>query len=146
MKKYQIYKSRLTQQLFTLSGITLIAAVIVIATVPPVNSQAFTELNKALVDYSKADIVHDTNCDSLNQYKNNDIVQIEAVQLAAYGQTPEQCRVSGLLNPEIAFEISLPSTPAHRPARRGIAERLRCRPDQYRSLCKQGTGCEFCHE
>jgi len=109
MKKYQIYKSRLTQQLFTLSGITLIAAVIVIATVPPVNSQAFTELNKALVDYSKADIVHDTNCDSLNQYKNNDIVQIEAVQLAAYGQTPEQCRVSGLLNPEIAFEISLPS-------------------------------------
>lgn len=83
--------------------------ILLTAVIPAAYSQAFTELNKALVDYSKADITHNKNCETLEQFRTDEIVQINAVQVAAAGPTPEYCRVSGVLSPEIAFEVSLPA-------------------------------------
>ena len=88
----------------------LICIAILLTTVSPfAYSQAFSELNKSLVDYAKADIVHSKDCELLNRFKADGIVQIEAVQIAGQGQTPEYCRVRGVLSPEIAFEVNLPS-------------------------------------
>jgi len=63
----------------------------------------------SLVDYSKADIEPRKACEELRRYKTKDIVQISAVMQPAAGATPAFCDVTGMLAPEIAFEVSLPS-------------------------------------
>lgn len=93
----------------TLSGIILGTAILLIAETPPIRAQAFNDLNKALVDYSKADEEPVKACESLNQFKSEGIVRFTAVKSAAAGLTPEFCQVSGILSPEIAFEVSLPA-------------------------------------
>jgi feruloyl esterase len=75
----------------------------------PVSAQAFADLKDALVDYSKADREPARTCAILNQFKSEDLVRIKADEIAAAGPTPEYCQVTGLLSPEIAFEVSLPA-------------------------------------
>jgi hypothetical protein len=87
-----------------------VAAVVLIATAPiPVRAQAFAELKTALVDYSKADIEPGKACETLGKFKAKDIAQIVAAAMPANATAPAHCRVTGLLSPEIAFEVSLPS-------------------------------------
>ena len=83
--------------------------ILITPSVPQVQAQAFSEFENALVDYSKAEFNPEKNCELLSQFKTEEMVQISAVTIAADGQTPEFCQVSGLLNPEIAFEVSLPA-------------------------------------
>jgi Tannase and feruloyl esterase len=71
----------------------------------PANAQAFADLKSALVDYSKADIAPQKTCPDLAKFKSKDIVQIAATPASA----PDQCRVTGMIAPEIAFEVSLPA-------------------------------------
>jgi hypothetical protein len=89
--------------------IILMGAVILIsASQPPACAQAFADLKTALVDYSKADVAPGKICGELNQFRSDEIVQITAAVIPAAGTTPAFCRVTGLLSPEIAFEVSLP--------------------------------------
>jgi hypothetical protein len=39
-----------------------------------------------------------------------DVVEITARTIAAEGNTPQHCRVSGVISPEVAFEVSLPAS------------------------------------
>jgi len=71
-------------------------------------AQAFADLKSALVDYSRADLAPREACAALAQRRAKDIAEIQAVVVAAEGETPEFCRVTGVLKPEIAFEVSLP--------------------------------------
>ena len=48
-------------------------------------------------------------CEQLNTRGIADVVEIAARTVAAEGNTPQHCRVSGLLAPEIAFEVNLPT-------------------------------------
>lgn len=75
----------------------------------PARSQAFNEAKTALVDYSKADLAPHEACDALAKFKSPDIAKIDAESIPAAASTPANCRVSGLLSPEIAFEVSLPA-------------------------------------
>jgi feruloyl esterase len=75
----------------------------------PVSAQAFADLKDALVDYAKTDREPARTCATLNQFKSEDLVRIKADEIAAAGPTPEFCQVTGLLSPEIAFEVSLPA-------------------------------------
>jgi hypothetical protein len=75
----------------------------------PARAQTFAELKTALVDYSKADTEPGKACEALTTFKSKDIVQITAVAIPATAAAPAFCRVSGLLDPEIAFEMSLPA-------------------------------------
>ena len=75
----------------------------------PAIAQAFTDLKDGLVDYSKADIEPGKPCEALNGYISNEIVRIKAEKTEAAGQTPKYCRVTGVLTPEIAFEVGLPA-------------------------------------
>ena len=76
----------------------------------PLRAQAFANLKGALVDYSQADVEPRTACESLAAtFKAKDLVRIDAVTMAAAGDVPAHCRVSGVLAPEIAFEVNLPA-------------------------------------
>ena len=82
----------------------------VIASAPvSLRAQAFTELKTALVDYSKADIEAHKACEALGKFKAKEVAQITAAMMPAGATTPAHCRVTGILLPEIAFEVSLPA-------------------------------------
>jgi hypothetical protein len=86
-------------------GATLMIAAVAI----PVRAQAFADLETALVDYSKAETEPGKACEVLNDFKAKEIVQITASTVPASEGTTAFCRVSGLLDPEIAFEVGLPA-------------------------------------
>jgi hypothetical protein len=86
-----------------------IAAVLMAAAPVPARAQAFADLKSALVDYSKADMAPHKTCDALANFKSKEIVQSKAVMVPADAVAPAHCSVTGLLAPEIAFEVSLPS-------------------------------------
>jgi feruloyl esterase len=77
-----------------------------IAAAVPGHGQAFANAKSALVDYSRADIEPHKSCEGIAKFKSKDIVQITATQIAV---APAHCRVTGMLSPEIAFEVSLPA-------------------------------------
>jgi hypothetical protein len=85
------------------------AAVLATAAVTPVRAQVFADVKKALVDYSKSDIEPKKDCEALNNFKSKEIVQITAAAIAATTALHAHCRVTGMLDPEIAFEVSLPA-------------------------------------
>jgi len=85
------------------------AAVLIVVAVIPVRAQVFADLKTSKVDYSKADIEPRKACDALGHYKTKDMVQIAAVMKQAAAGAPAFCDVTGILSPEIAFEVSLPS-------------------------------------
>jgi hypothetical protein len=92
-----------------LAGTVLGAAVLLCAAATPAHAQAFTDLKSALVDYSKADTEPRKACATLGAFKSKEIAQIAATSIAADATVPAHCRVTGLLSPEIAFEVSLPA-------------------------------------
>lgn len=73
-----------------------------------VQGQTFGDSKDALVDYKKAEIRPAVSCRSIGTFKADDIVKIGSDNVKAQGSTPSYCRVSGMLDPEIAFEVSLP--------------------------------------
>src|ERR1700758_3769197 len=75
----------------------------------PAYGQAFADLKTALVDYSKADIEPHKTCEAVGKFKSKELATITATTMPAGGGAPAHCRVTGLLSPEIAFEVSLPS-------------------------------------
>jgi feruloyl esterase len=85
-----------------LAGLLAVAA-------PHATAQAFADLKSALVDYSKSDLEPRKACEALGNFKSKDIAQISAAMTPAATGVPAHCRVSGLLSPEIAFEVSLPA-------------------------------------
>src|SRR5437870_1889747 len=86
--------------------VTVGAAVLMAAAAPAARAQAFADLKASLVDYSKADMEPFKMCDTLGQFKSKEIVQITAALMPAAAAAPAHCRVTGLLSPEIAFEVS----------------------------------------
>jgi hypothetical protein len=56
-----------------------------------------------------ADLRPSVACEQLGTSGIADIVEISARTVAAEGSTPQHCRISGLLAPEIAFEVNLPT-------------------------------------
>ena len=87
----------------------LCAAVVVALAAMPASGQAFADLKSALVDYSKATATPGKTCEAMGRYKAKEIAQISAAMIPMSAGAPAHCRISGLLSPEIAFEVSLPS-------------------------------------
>jgi feruloyl esterase len=72
-------------------------------------AQAFADLASGLVDYSSATSRPDKACSALQNFASGDLVRIAASNEPASDSAPAHCRVAGLLAPEIAFEVSLPT-------------------------------------
>ena len=78
------------------------------ATATPARAQAFANLKSALVDYSQRDVEPRMACANLAGFKEKEITQLRTRVVPAAENVPAHCRVSGLLAPEIAFEVNLP--------------------------------------
>jgi hypothetical protein len=87
----------------------VVVAAVLAASASVARAQAFADLKNALVDYSKADLEPKKACEALGQFKSKDIAQLTATVVPAAAAAPAHCRVSGMLSPEIAFEVSLPA-------------------------------------
>jgi hypothetical protein len=85
------------------------AAILMAPAAPVARAQAFADAKIALVDYSKADIESAKACEALSNFKSKEIAQITAAAMPVSAATPAFCKVTGLLIPEIAFEVSLPA-------------------------------------
>ena len=75
----------------------------------PASAQAFSEVKSALVNYAQADLIPRKECGALGSFKSKEIAEIKATAMPADATSPIHCRVTGLLSPEIAFEVSLPA-------------------------------------
>jgi feruloyl esterase len=72
-------------------------------------AQPFANARSSQAGYLGGDLRPAAPCAQLNVRGIGDVVEIAATAMPAAGNTPEHCRVSGVLSPEIAFEVSLPT-------------------------------------
>ena len=91
-----------------ISAIGSLAVVVALGTVP-VQAQVFADLDQATVDYSAADLSPRKACDEMARFMAQDLVSMEARMVEASGNAPLHCEVTGVLSPEIAFQVNLPS-------------------------------------
>ena len=96
---------------FTITMVSSVigAAILIAAAVAPARAQAFADAKTALIDYSRADLAPRKTCEAMIKYEAKEIAQITAALIPASATVPANCRVTGLLQPEIAFEVSLPA-------------------------------------
>jgi feruloyl esterase len=73
------------------------------------HAQAFARATSSLTDYSRSDLEPRRACASLAEFRDKELVQIQARVVPEAANLPEHCRVSGVLAPEIAFEVNLPA-------------------------------------
>src|ERR1043166_45625 len=86
----------------------LLIALAVLFTASPVWAQPFANASHSLANYSVATITPGKSCESLGSFTSEGIVAIAARVVPATGDTPQHCRVTGLIDPEVAFEVDLP--------------------------------------
>jgi hypothetical protein len=85
------------------------AAAAITANCHPAAAQAFAAAGSSLSHYSNAKLTAHLTCPALGQYTAKELVNISAVAVAATAGVPAHCRVTGVLSPEIACEVSLPA-------------------------------------
>ncbi len=88
---------------------TLSTAILLAAASLSAQAQVFGDVQNASVDYSKSDIAPRKSCDAMLKFVAKDILTIHAMEVPATPAAPAHCRVTGVLAPEIAFEVSLPA-------------------------------------
>jgi hypothetical protein len=87
----------------------VLAAVFMLAAgAMPAFAQPFADANKSVAGYTAADTTPQKPCGSLASFKGEGIISIEARVVGAEGEVPPHCRVTGVIAPEVAFEIHLP--------------------------------------
>ena len=72
------------------------------------HAQAFADARTALAGYARAELKPRKSCAEMSAYRDNDILELHSASISAEETTPAQCRITGILRPEIAFEVSLP--------------------------------------
>ncbi|HUQ52929.1 MAG TPA: tannase/feruloyl esterase family alpha/beta hydrolase [Gammaproteobacteria bacterium] len=73
------------------------------------NAQPFANAKASRAQYLGSTARASGQCEQLNVRGIADAVEVSARNVAAEGNTPQHCRVSGVLSPEIAFEVALPA-------------------------------------
>jgi feruloyl esterase len=74
----------------------------------PALAQPFANAKSSLANYTLADASPQKTCDSLASLAGHGVVSIQARVVAATADTPPHCRVTGVITPEVAFEVNLP--------------------------------------
>src|SRR5688572_32361532 len=83
-------------------------AVIALGAALPAAAQPFTNAKSSVAGYSNATDMPQKTCESLSSFKGEGITTIQARVVAATADTPQHCRVTGIITPEVAFEVNLP--------------------------------------
>lgn len=103
------YPKARRRSMSTLLSTCCVVLAIATSTVSSARAQAFSEAKRSLVDYSRAEIEPRKACETLSRFTSKEIVQVSASMTPAAQALPAYCRVAGLLSPEIAFEVTLPT-------------------------------------
>jgi hypothetical protein len=74
----------------------------------PAAAQAFKDAKSSLAGYTQTRIAPRLSCEALRQYTAQALASLQAVAIPASEGIAPHCRVTGVLLPEIAFEVSLP--------------------------------------
>jgi feruloyl esterase len=74
----------------------------------PAAAQPFANASRSLAGYTAADSVPQKPCADLSAFKAEGLVSLEARVVPATADAPQHCRVSGVISPEVAFEVNLP--------------------------------------
>jgi feruloyl esterase len=72
-------------------------------------AQPFAGAAGSLSRYADTGIRPTLSCRDLRDLELHELLEIHAEEVRANGATPAFCKVSGVLDPEIAFEVDLPS-------------------------------------
>src|SRR5262245_38985305 len=96
------------------------AIILVCASASLARAQAFADLKRAAVDYSKSHLTPAMPCEHLSRFTAPDIATVQARMVPDAGDAPVHCRVSGVLKPEIGLEVNLPTQGNGRPCVVGI--------------------------
>ena len=83
-------------------------SIILSAAAVPAFAQPFANAKTSASNYTTADASPGKSCESLSAFKGEGIVSVNARVVAATPDTPQHCRVTGTITPEVAFEINLP--------------------------------------
>jgi len=87
-----------------------LGAASLLALAGPAYAQAFADLKTSAVNYAVASAEPRMTCAALaTAFKDKDLVSLKTMAIAASGNAPDHCRVSGVLSPEIGFEVNLPA-------------------------------------
>jgi feruloyl esterase len=87
-------------------ALVLICALSALAT--PVLAQPFANAKASLANYTVASVPPQKPCEGLSSMTSDGVVSIQARIVQATAAAPQHCRVTGLIAPEIAFEVNLP--------------------------------------
>src|SRR5262245_26682602 len=90
--------------------ISTLAAAVALAFAPVAVGQPFANARTSKAGFVGGDLKPAAACEQLDTRGIADVVEIAAKTVAAEGSTPQHCRVSGTVSPEVAFEVSLPAT------------------------------------
>jgi hypothetical protein len=81
---------------------------VVLCIAAPALAQPFANAKSSLAGYTTVDTSPQKPCDSLASFKGEGILSVQARVVAATADTPQHCRVTGVITPEVAFEVNLP--------------------------------------
>src|SRR6188472_1500830 len=87
-------------------ALVLICALSTLA--PPVFAQPFANARTSLANYTVASIPPQKPCESLSSFTSDGVLSVQALIVQATAAAPQHCRVTGLIAPEVAFEVNLP--------------------------------------
>src|SRR5437762_5486270 len=74
----------------------------------PASAQPVANARSSLANYTVADSTPQKSCESLAAFKGEGIVSIQARVVPAASDTPQHCRVTGVITPEVGLEVNLP--------------------------------------
>ena len=90
--------------------IVLASSLVVLASATSVaEAQPFANARSSQARYQDAELRPARQCEQLEVRGIAEVAEIAARSVAAEGSTPAHCRISGVLSPEIAFEVNLPT-------------------------------------
>ena len=86
----------------------LLSIALVGAAAVPASAQPFANAKASLAAYTVANTTAAKTCESMSSFKGDGVTTLQARVVAATPNTPQHCRVVGVIAPEIAFEVNLP--------------------------------------
>jgi feruloyl esterase len=86
-----------------------LAAAILGALTATASAQPFAEASSSRAGYSGGSLTPAGACEKLADLKLPEVVQITARAIPADTAAPAHCRVTGVIDPEVAFEVNLPA-------------------------------------
>jgi hypothetical protein len=105
-------------------GALLAATNLLALSAPSAHAQPFAEAKSSRAGYSGGSLAPKLGCEALAELKLPEVVKLAASAIPAQGPTPAHCRVSGVIDPEVAFEVNLPARrPTIRAEPRSAAKR-----------------------